>query len=879
MKKFSLIAAMLLFCLAVLSQVPQAFKYQAVARDASGNVLANKPVAFRISIVPGSATGSPVFTETHAKTTNGFGLVDLEIGTGTNVLGSISSIEWASKIYFFKVELDPAGGTSFISMGTSQLLSVPYAQHAVTVEIDKVDDADNDPMNEIQQLMIAGNEITLSNGGGSVNLPEPPPGDNWGDQVVQTNISLQGDGTNEDPLRIDNGQLEPIWSNVKEKPEGFDDNIDNYIDDDSDPLNEIQALSLSGSDLTLSKGGGTVTLPLSDLGDNWGTQTVQTDATLTGNGTSTSALKIAQQGATTGQALKWNGTGWYPGNDITGNSQWVQSGDNIYFNTGNVGVGKNPGADNRKLQVLAGNSVGFASVNNSLALPSIWAENEAANYAATFSNTGGPVAWFKRNITIQDGTQGEGKVLTSDANGITSWQTPSAGPWVIGTTGTEYVYTDRAIGVRAIPFNSAFLFNGTGFSNGGTVVFSGSLEPTTPSTLPTLTTYVRMLWYPNKVAFRAGSATGVQWNRENIGYYSIAFGLNCTASGSSSLASGYNSSATNNSAVSLGYSNVSSGQFTLSTGYNTNATGDASASFNNGTTASGSASAAFNYQTTATGNYSVAFNNGTTASGTTSTAFGWQCTASGSYSFASGYSSTASGLGSMAFGLNTTSSSNYSTTMGSNTTASGFYSLAAGYLTIAPSLCETVIGMYNTTYSGNPNTIVSTNRLFVVGNGTSTSDRSNALTILKNGRVGIGVDAPTYTLAVSGTAAKTGGGSWSVLSDRRLKDIQGEYSKGLNELCALQPVMFTYKKDNPMQLDPEEQQIGFIAQEVQAIFPEAVSENSSGYLDFNIHPVNVALINAIKELKNENDRLKAENMQIINRLSKLEAAAEVNAMK
>jgi len=233
----------------------------------------------------------------------------------------------------------------------------------------------------------------------------------------------------------------------------------------------------------------------------------------------------------------------------------------------------------------------------------------------------------------------------------------------------------------------------------------------------------------------------------------------------------------------------------------------------------------------------------------------------------------------MAFGLNTTSSANYSTTMGSNTTASGLYSFACGYSTTAPSLCETVVGLYNTTYAGNPNTLILTNRIFVVGNGTSSADRSNALTVLKNGNVGIGVDAPTYTLAVSGTAAKTGGGSWSNLSDRRLKDIQGEYPKGLNEIVALQPVMFTYKKDNPLQLNSNEQQIGFVAQEVQAIFPEAVNENSSGYLDFNMHPVNVALVNAVKELKAENDKLKTTLNELLERMANMEAQLQTSSLK
>ncbi|HPB06197.1 MAG TPA: tail fiber domain-containing protein, partial [Prolixibacteraceae bacterium] len=96
---------------------------------------------------------------------------------------------------------------------------------------------------------------------------------------------------------------------------------------------------------------------------------------------------------------------------------------------------------------------------------------------------------------------------------------------------------------------------------------------------------------------------------------------------------------------------------------------------------------------------------------------------------------------------------------------------------------------------------------------------------------------------------------------------------------ALQPVMFTYKKDNPLQLNSNEQQIGFVAQEVQAIFPEAVNENSSGYLDFNMHPVNVALVNAVKELKAENDKLKTTLNELLERMANMEAQLQTSSLK
>jgi hypothetical protein len=93
--------------------------------------------------------------------------------------------------------------------------------------------------------------------------------------------------------------------------------IDNVDDADADPANEIQTLDLSGTVLTLSNGGGTVTLPSSGDADNWGTQIAVTDATLSGNGTTANPLKIAQHTATSGQVLKWNGSTWAPSSDET----------------------------------------------------------------------------------------------------------------------------------------------------------------------------------------------------------------------------------------------------------------------------------------------------------------------------------------------------------------------------------------------------------------------------------------------------------------------------------------------------------------------------------------------------------------------------------
>jgi len=151
----------------------------------------------------------------------------------------------------------------------------------------------------------------------------------------------------------------------------------------------------------------------------------------------------------------------------------------------------------------------------------------------------------------------------------------------------------------------------------------------------------------------------------------------------------------------------------------------------------------------------------------------------------------------------------------------------------------------------------------------------NKLKIAGNGNT-----APSYELQVEGNAAKSlGGSTWIVSSDLRLKNLNGNYTKGLDEIIALQPVWFSYKSGNPRGLPSGIEQIGFVAQEVQKVFPEAVHEGEDGLLDFNMHPVNMAMINAIKELKAENDRLKAENEKMNARLDKIEGFFSLKAEK
>ncbi|MDG2437280.1 MAG: hypothetical protein P8L89_09310 [Polaribacter sp.] len=129
MKKIFIILALVITTVS-LAQTPEKMSYQAIVRDADGNLLSNTSVGMQISILQSTAEGLAVYVETHSPTTNINGLITIKIGSGSKATGIFSEIDWSSDTYFIKTETDLLGGSSYTISGTSQLLSVPYALHA-----------------------------------------------------------------------------------------------------------------------------------------------------------------------------------------------------------------------------------------------------------------------------------------------------------------------------------------------------------------------------------------------------------------------------------------------------------------------------------------------------------------------------------------------------------------------------------------------------------------------------------------------------------------------------------------------------------------------------------------------------------------------------
>ncbi|MCB0653264.1 MAG: tail fiber domain-containing protein [Saprospiraceae bacterium] len=274
MKKLFTISALFFFFLSFIqAQSPQAFNYQAVARDANNNPYLNTTLSLRISLLRNSEFGITDFSERHLVTTSDLGVFTLNIGKGTVLTGIFDAVDWASHSYYLKVEMDPSGGTNYLDMGVSQLLSVPYALYA-RESGDGETDYDTDPENEIQSLSLNGNALILSNGGGFVTLPEDM--DNQTLTVSGTNLIIEHGNT------VDLSVLQDGVTDADADPENelqtlsFDITTNELslsngntisiptggTDADANPLNELQNLSLDGSILTLSDDGGSVDLSI-----------------------------------------------------------------------------------------------------------------------------------------------------------------------------------------------------------------------------------------------------------------------------------------------------------------------------------------------------------------------------------------------------------------------------------------------------------------------------------------------------------------------------------------------------------------------------------------------------------------------------------------
>ncbi len=301
-----------------------------------------------------------------------------------------------------------------------------------------------------------------------------------------------------------------------------------------------------------------------------------------------------------------------------------------------------------------------------------------------------------KGVLIPRMNSGQRTGIMSPAIGLLVFDTDTESFWYHQSSGWFEL-------VRGAFANDGGIVRSTGNYGVDDFVFGADALPPTTSTSDTL-----FLFDKSKGAFRAGRVFNTKdWAPDSLGFCSFAAGSNVLAKGIYSFAGGRDSDA--------------SGDYAVGLGYNVKARGVASTAFGFGTEASGPYSMASGASTNASGYYSSAFGQGTIASGSAG-------------SFAAGSGTTASGVSSFAIGNGTTASGSRSLATGYQTSALGSYATALGYTTVAESYGSVALGRYNVA-GGNKTSWQSTDPLFEIGIGTSVSDKSNALTVLKNGTI------------------------------------------------------------------------------------------------------------------------------------------------
>lgn len=721
MKKLLLLTLMVLCYSSGYSQVPEKLSFQAVIRDASGNIRPEVNVTVGLSVLQGSSSGAAVYSESHVTSTDAFGLVRLELGGGAVESGIFSDIEWADGPFFIKVLVDG------IDYGATQLLSVPYA-------------------------LFSARAANVFSG-------------DWNDLEGRPALA---------PVAMSG-----LFHDLMERPTtliGY-----GITDADGSVTNEIQVLSLNGSELSLSEGGGTVTLPTSGGGE----------------------------------------------------CLWTKSGDNIFYVEGRVGIGvTDPQAP---LHVFEGMVVGPAEKKMTLFTQGIGEDIASTNTLhLNYSN----------NQKVSIGEGGISDLLVSGRVGIGT-TSPSSRLVVAGGDAT---INDITVGI------------GSGSHQSNSVLGYGALAANTTGI--------------NNTAL-GNSAL----NQNDIGYNNTVCGFSAMSmnkSGHSNTAFGRNALWLNES----GIFNTATGAESLerNDGGSDNSAHGYQALMENTSGNLNTASGALALKYNQTGDHNVA--DGSEAlwlnsSGHNNTAVGYRSGYHSSTSFTgtknsflgayTGYSDPAI-TNSTAIGADVILTASNTVILGNNAnvgigTSNPAYKLDIdrGNLLVRGNSGFKANGDQGILYLGSSHFRIMAEYGYGIKIGVYA--KADALNVQEiTGRVGIGTTTPTQALHVVGNAYKTDGGtSWASSSDLRLKNVLGDYTKGLKDILALQPVRFVYKTDNPRQLDCTSEQTGLVAQDVRHFFPEAVTEGVDGYLDFNIHSINIAMINAVKEL---NSKIESQQKQI-----------------
>lgn len=343
------------------AQAPNKFNYQGVVRNASGVPVSNQAIQLRLSILDVSATGTVIYQERHNTTTNQFGLYTVAIGTGTVLSGSFSAINWGTNDKYIKTELSTNNGTTFSLLGTTQLLSVPYALYAAS--------GNPGPQGPQGPQGVAG--PAGANGSTGLQGPAGASGANGLNQVVKTTTEPSGVNCSAGGVKVEFG---------------LDANNNGILD-----ASEINA-TLTKYICNGTSGSYTAGTGLSITGSTINVQNLAGDAI--GPITSNTVTKIQNKNISsvapnTNDVLKWNGTAWTPTSD-SNSLNWSLNGNSVdtskFIGTTNNTPLKFK-VNNQKAGQISINNTSFGY--NSLRSNTTGTNNTTFGVASLYNNTTG----------------------------------------------------------------------------------------------------------------------------------------------------------------------------------------------------------------------------------------------------------------------------------------------------------------------------------------------------------------------------------------------------------------------------------------------------------------------------------------------------------
>lgn len=781
----------ILLCLvfSVSAQAPPKFNYQGIARDANGNPIANQRMSIQLEILPSLEATQAEYQETQIITTNEFGLYTLQIGNGIPTVGDMKLVKWETGNQYIHVRIDPSGGNQFVEAGTTQLLSVPYALYADKAGVareslngstQKNTRATNNYIEKTSGAGVANSTSLLYDNGTSIGLGTTTPSARF--QISQNIASVQ------EHLRMQNSSATGAGRFTL-----YNDGASSYA-----------TFTKYGSTYAGGYAGITTLYPYANLlafgnnglasGDGLGRFLISSAGNI--------GISIAKPG-TSKLKLHLDYTSENVG--IGGNSVPVSR---VHLNNTD-GTTMDVNLTNNTTGHTATDGLQIKNVGTAASITN--KENDVltlgTNNTTRLTLTAAGNTELTGQIKIAGGAPGSGKVLTSDATGLATWQTPSGGGGLPAGTANQTLRHDGSNWVA----NSALTNNGTqvgigiapssaaplAFANilGQKINFlpiqdSGYCVGVEASDLR----FAGGTGVVDAITFRTQGYTGNERMRI-AGNGNVGIGTNAPSakldvagtikisggapgtgkvltSDANGLASWQTPAAGGSSFFQVSPTNSNHIIYTNAANYGKNFLVNADSVNYDGAGIDGkmmfigskSAYRAGAVNTTAwnldsIGLYSIGLGANTIAKGDHSVALGTNTIASGSFSTAIGNSTTASGLFSTAMGANTIAAGYGSFALGGFTIASGTYSTSIGQWSKANSVFETAIGNYNDTLvvANSTSWAGDSNRVFTVGNGTAANNRSTAFVVQQNGNVGVGVRVAQTKLDINGQIKISGG--------------------------------------------------------------------------------------------------------------------------